>query len=352
MKVAICTVQAAFVRGGAEILADSLRDELLRAGHEVSLVALPWEGDSADAVLAGIDAARRLDLERLAGGEIDRVIGLKFPAYLVRHPRKSIWLVHQHRAAYELWDSPLGLGNAPGGQVCRAAVQAADREAFSQGVATFAISRTVAQRLARSTGRVARVLYPPARELEALSGGNDAGYFFFPSRLTETKRHSLVLAALAACRWPCRMVFAGAADLPGDAERLRAEGDQLGLADRIEWRGQVDQATLRSLYANCRAVVFPPFDEDYGYVTIEAMASRKAVVTCIDSGGPLEFVEHRRSGLVVAPAPAALAAALDELERDPLQARTWGEHGWGRLQGRLLDWQTILPALLSRPNDW
>ena len=41
---------------------------------------------------------------------------------------------------------------------------------------------------------------------------------------------------------------------------------------------------------NCLAVLYPPVDEDYGYVTLEGMLSSKPVVTCTDSGGPLEFI--------------------------------------------------------------
>ena len=57
------------------------------------------------------------------------------------------------------------------------------------------------------------------------------------------------------------------------------------------------------------AVLVPPLDEDYGYVTLEAMLSARAVITCTDSGGPLEFIEHGATGLVCEPDPAALADA-------------------------------------------
>ena len=53
--------------------------------------------------------------------------------------------------------------------------------------------------------------------------------------------------------------------------------------------------------ARCRAVCFPPFQEDYGFVTVEAFASRKAVVTCRDSGGPAELVVDGVNGFVCEP---------------------------------------------------
>jgi hypothetical protein len=49
---------------------------------------------------------RSLDIAESNGLPIDAVIALKFPAYLVAHERKIVWLIHQHRSAYELWDHP------------------------------------------------------------------------------------------------------------------------------------------------------------------------------------------------------------------------------------------------------
>ena len=72
---------------------------------------------------------------------------------------------------------------------------------------------------------------------------------------------------------------------------------------------------LIALYAGALAVVFPPFDEDYGYVTLEAFLARKPVITTTDAGGPLEFVEDGVTGLVCAPTPEALGAAIARARR-------------------------------------
>ncbi len=52
-------------------------------------------------------------------------------------------------------------------------------------------------------------------------------------------------------------------------------------------------------------------------MTVEAYAAAKAVITCHDSGGPLEFVRDRENGLIVAPDPAAVARACIELSPMP-----------------------------------
>ena len=97
MRVAIATVQVPFVHGGAEVLAVGLRDALTRAGHEADIVAVPFKWYPPDRILDHMLACRLLDLSESMGTAIDRVIGLKFPAYLVAHPHKVLWITHQHR---------------------------------------------------------------------------------------------------------------------------------------------------------------------------------------------------------------------------------------------------------------
>ena len=52
---------------------------------------------------------------------------------------------------------------------------------------------------------------------------------------------------------------------------------------------------------------YGPFDEDYGYVTLEGFAAHRPVVTLTDAGGPLEFVTDGETGLVTLPEPQAIA---------------------------------------------
>ena len=80
------------------------------------------------------------------------------------------------------------------------------------------------------------------------------------------------------------------------------------------------------LYRDALAVLYVPYDEDYGLVTVEAMACGKPVVTTHDSGGPLEFVIDAENGFVTRPEPQALAERIDQLASDPDLARrfkTW-----------------------------
>jgi glycosyltransferase involved in cell wall biosynthesis len=156
-----------------------------------------------------------------------------------------------------------------------------------------------------------------------------------------------VVEALALTRHPVRAVFMGAADDPGYADGLKRETERGAAAGRAVWAGAVPDERRVSLYADCLCVAFTPWDEDYGYVSLEAMLSSKAVVTCTDSGGPLEFVEDRVNGLVCEPSPAALAEALDLLWERRNLAREYGQAGRQRYRDMGIGWEKTLACLLA-----
>jgi glycosyltransferase involved in cell wall biosynthesis len=114
----------------------------------------------------------------------------------------------------------------------------------------------------------------------------------------------------------------------------------------VRFVGAVGEADLIDLYARCRAVFFAPYNEDYGFVTVEAFESRKAVVTCTDSGGVPELVQHRVNGYVLAPDPAELGQALAELAADARLAEKLGDAAHGT--AAKLTWERTV-AELTRP---
>ncbi len=128
-----------------------------------------------------------------------------------------------------------------------------------------------------------------------------------------------------------------------ERERLAARIRDRGSADRIEMVGRVDDERLLELYAGAAAVFYAPFDEDYGYVTVEAFKCAKPVVTTVDAGGVLEFVEDGLTGLVTDPDPRAIAASLDRLCSDAVLARRLGEAGRERVAP--IDWQHVIATL-------
>ena len=209
-------------------------------------------------------------------------------------------------------------------------VWAADRYLLAHRVSKlFVISATVQRRLETFGGIRSEVLHPPAPQ-RAYRVDDYEPYLFAVSRFTPLKRMTLIVEALAQPEAAgIRAVLAGEGESFDEVSRLVRER---GLAGRVSLPGRLDEAALVDHLARCRAVVFPPFDEDYGFVTVEAFAAAKAVITCTDSGGPTELVQDGVSGLVSEPTPAALARGVSTCHRLSRSCRAsgYGREGRGR----------------------
>jgi glycosyltransferase involved in cell wall biosynthesis len=348
MKIAITTVQVPFVRGGAELLAESLCAELQAAGHEAEIVTVPFKWYPAERIAEHMLACRLIDLTESLAGRIDRMIGLKFPAYMVAHPNKVIWLLHQHRGAYDLWGSPHGdLTAAPRGAHVRAGIRNADLATLPEASAIYTLSANVSRRLSEYCDIASVPLHHPPPGAQRIRTGEYGRYILFPSRINSVKRQALAIEALGHTRRPVHIAFLGVADTPEYGEQLQRKAAKSGAESRVTWLGGVTEEKKLELYSGCRAVLFPPLDEDYGYVTLEAMLAQKAVITCIDSGGPLEFVQDGQTGLICPPTPQALAAALDRLWEDPVLPARLGRGGLQRYSEMRISWESVLQCLLS-----
>ena len=348
MRILIATAQVPFIRGGADAHAEGLKEALIASGHQAEIVAVPFKWYPPEAILDHMLACRLLDLTEVAGTPIDLLIGLKFPAYLISHPRKVLWILHQHRTAYDLWDHPLGdLIETSNGLQVRDAIRQADQQLIPQSRAVYANSRNVADRLKRYSGIDSTPLYHPPPNAEHFYCAPAEDYLLFPSRLTHPKRQSLVLEALARTKRQVRVRFTGNSDRQSYGDELKALARKLRVHNRVEWLGQVSEENKRDLYARALAIVYPPFDEDYGYVTLEAMLASKAVITCTDSGGPLEFVQHEQTGLICEPVDHSLASALDLVWMEREQPKEWGAAGRALYDKMKITWPDVVKKLLS-----
>ena len=340
MRIAVCRPQVPFARGGAEIFTDRLVDELRARGHDADLVSVPFKWYPGTRVLTQAFLWRMLDLEEADGQRIDLVVATKFPSYVVRHPEKRVWLVHQFRQAYELDGTELGqFGDSLDDRAIRRKVQALDRVALGEASRLFAISQNVANRVETSTGLAAEVLPHPPQALEYRCE-NYGDFVLSVNRLDRAKRIDLLIEA-AASDGSLEIVIAGEGP---DRERLERLARERGLNGRARFTGRVGESELADLYARCLAVYYAPVDEDYGMVPLEAFLSEKPVLTTTDAGGPLEVVSDGSTGLVVTPDVAEIARALGWLREHRDEAATYGRAGkaiatevtWDRAIGRLL----------------
>lgn len=332
------------VEGGHLVIARALVTALRGAGNDAEIVVTPDNGfgHQASAYLA----TWLTNVKTTGGRPVDRVISLRYPSYAVRHPHHICWLNHTMREYYDLWDRFSGTLSPQGRlkeRVRRTLIHTADRYLLTQNVTKlFVQSETIKRRLSMWSGVHAEVLYPPApqRPYRCDAYGD---FIFMVSRLTRLKRADLLIQALGTPAGEgIRAVIAGEGE---DRERLERMIERLDIGDRVTLAGRVGDAELLDYLARCRAVCFPPLDEDYGFVTAEAFASRKAVITCRDSGGPAELVADGVSGYVTEPTPAALAAALRKVTDDKDLAERMGAAAHSR--GTELSWDAVVRRFTS-----
>ena len=330
--------------GGHMVIARSLVQSLRDAGHEAEIIVTPQNrfGRQGAAYLA----TWLTDLGVGELGRIDQIVSLRYPSYAVRHDKHVCWLVHTMREYYDLWERFSGALSAQGRlkeRVRKTLIHAADRYLLTRNVdRLFTISRTVKERLTMWPSLRATVLYPPApqRPYRCERYGD---FVFMVSRLTPLKRADLLLQALAAP--PGAGIKAVIAGEGGERARLARLISEYDLTERVTLPGAVSQPELLHYLAHCRAVCFPPEREDYGFVTVEAFASQKAVVTCTDSGGPAELVEDGVHGYICEPTPPALAVRLRELMDDAALAERLGRQAHAR--GAQLTWADTVKQLTS-----
>jgi glycosyltransferase involved in cell wall biosynthesis len=342
MDVLVCATQVPFMRGGLELMVENLVDALRSAGHRAEAVNVPAAWDR-DRVLDAATAWRMIPLDA------DVVIPVNFPAYFARHPRKVLWLAHQHRAAYDGLGQPWSdLGTDDASLEVHRQLVDWDTRVLGECLSRFTISGVVAERLRRFNGLDATPLYQPpplADRLKPRASG-PGSHILCPTRLEANKRPGLFLDAMAGMTRPATGILAGKGSL---ADELAESVEALGLGDRVTMPGFVSDDELVDLFADATAVVYAPYDEDYGFVTLQAFAAGVPVVTTDDSGGVLEWVEDGVTGLVTDGTPAAMGAALDRLVADPELAARLGAAGRERV--RELSWERVVATLLGgRPS--
>jgi glycosyltransferase involved in cell wall biosynthesis len=219
-----------------------------------------------------------------------------------------------------------------------------DTASLAQCRRVFTIARVVTDRLKRFNGLDSRPLYHPPPIADLLYTERATPYIFAPSRLESLKRLDLLVDAMLHVRSPVAALIAGEG---GQQAALLRQIEALGLHDRVRLVGPIAPDEMPHWYARCLGVFFGPHQEDMGYITLEAMLAAKPVITCTDSGGPLEFVVHNETGYVVAPQPGEVAAAIDRLAGNHKLAADLGSAGRQRYHDLGISWQSVTRALVA-----
>jgi len=348
-----------YVRGGTEIFLEGLTTYIHNGTtHDVELVTL----DSAEHGFWDlIDSYRRFF--EYDASRFDLVISTKYPSWMIAHDHQVNYMIHCLRGLYdtyhafhlpatvtgeaavtlrplldllragaytrpqaaEVFDwlhenretiSATGQEQFPG-PLIREIVHFLDQVGLRQAVRHTTMSAAVKARTDYfPPGAEVAVLPPPTSREFSYTGGSE--HFLTVSRLDYAKRIDLVIKAYRKSKSKLPLVIAGTG--PAEAELIAlAEGDAL-----IRFAGFVPDAELMRLYADARALLYTPLDEDFGLVALEAMRSGTPVVTLRDSGGPTELVRDNQNGVIAADFKG-LIQAIELLAKDEALAVAMGE---------------------------
>jgi glycosyltransferase involved in cell wall biosynthesis len=307
--ILILGAQVPFMRGGAEILCESLTDAVNRYlnGVTAELVNLPFKWYPEIQILRDMAAWRLVDLTESDGRKIDMVIPTKFPTYVVAHENKVPWLVHQHRVFYDLEGSEYDVPHTPEiDREVRRKVRDSDSQFLGECRRRYSISNTVSKRLEEFNNLTSTPLLPPPKLGEQISNTGYGDFILYVGRIEKIKRIDLLLEALTYSKQAKAVVVGAGKQL----KELKQRAAKLQVSDRCEFTGYISDPEYLELLGSCRAVYYGPRDEDYGYATVEAFKAGKPVLTVSGSGEVEALVESTGAGWVTEADGGSLADAV------------------------------------------
>ena len=341
MRILIPSIQVPFIRGGADLMVIGLKDALVRNGHDVEIVTIPFKFSPESYVGDLIETWKKQDFNNFNGYHIDLVIVLQFPAFYVQHKHKILWLMHQHRSVYELFNADISTSEL---KLLKDNIRINDSAALSQIYKRFSMSENVSNRLEKYNKISSLPLYHPPANEHKFYCDDSYGFIFFPSRLEELKRQDLLITAMQYTKSNAVAIIAGNGGQFANYQQMVSD---LKVSDKVSLIGRCSDEEKYTLYARSLGVFFAPFDEDYGYITLEAMLSSKPVITCTDSGGPLEFVTDDETGFIVEPNPKAIAKKIDWLYNNQQKAKKLGKNGLQSYRNKDICWDNVIKKLLG-----
>ncbi|ATW27730.1 glycosyltransferase family 4 protein [Candidatus Formimonas warabiya] len=332
MKIALVGPKSVpYVFGGMDRFYNGLIQSLIEEGHNADLILIPVDENSFEGILKGYHDFYYLNLD-----QYDLVISCKAPSFMIQHKCHLNYLNHRMRVFYDLYSY-----RDYQHELNKKLIQKLDNWALSPEriKKQFAIGETVANRLKKWGGLSSQVVYHPTNLNSFKTGKYE--YFLAVSRLHHLKRVDLIIEAfkLFPSDYAIELHVVGEGPEEQQLKKLAATDS------RIKFIGRVSDDRLVNEYADALAVLFTPVNEDLGMVTIEAFMSKKAVVTCTDSGEPAVIIKHLENGMIAQPNPDSIFFTMQYLLDHRDQASLMGEAGYQIAQK--ITWRNVVRTLLD-----
>jgi glycosyltransferase involved in cell wall biosynthesis len=333
MKILIINTSDEFaigLKGGNQYIGEALKKNIEKyTTHDVRLISTPLQHYPNTTLLKSYLLHWLIDTS-----QFDLVISMKFPTYVINHPNHICYFAHFYRQFYDLWDSK---NQSFSQKITRKIIKYIDKRALKKTKKIVAYSKFIQKRL-HDEGIKSDLVYCPP--LEENFKCEKYEYIFSSSILDDSrKRISLLIKAMKFIKGNTQLIIAGDGPHRRELEKL-ARNDK-----RIKFIGYQSPEELIKYYKNALCTCLVSYKEDYGLVTIESMKSKKPVITCSDSGGPLEFVIHNETGLICYPNKEDIARNIQKLINNKDRAIFMGNNGY--LKVKDITWENTIAKLLN-----
>lgn len=225
-----------------------------------------------------------------------------------------------------------------------------DRRLWKHYKHVFAISAEVCGRIRAGKlwpGKDVDLLYPGVDVQRLVPTGVYNREFLIHGRIMWTKNLELAIDAFRMLleRRPdladFKLTFAGWVDQKSESYSRKLKERAAG-CQQIRFVENPNDDQMFDLCSSCYAVLYTPFNEDWGLAPIESMAFEKPVIA-VNRGGPAETVLDGKTGYLVDAVPEAFAAAMEKLADDPELVRSLGRNA--RKRAEQFDWDQFCEKL-------
>ncbi|MEE1654769.1 glycosyltransferase [Microvirga sp. CF3062] len=343
MNVLVLTTMTPFAYGRAEEVTNQLVRQMKLLGINAEAMRLPSKGNSPERLLDEMFIFKSLKLLN-----VDRVISLGFPAYLVPFDSRACWILSSHPQSYDRFEELNALGRSePRSRSVKEAVIRNDIRCFQSSKQLFAGSRAVQARMQHYHGLVPDILLPPLSDPERFEPVGDDGYILASGRIEETKSLSLLIDAMKLLPSGERLVIAGLPDNAVEARGLQEQVREAGLEGRVafDMRG-LSRDGLAALVGRARAVACTGDDPDRG-LFMEAFQASKPVLTVVDTGISSNIVLNGETGIMTEPTVEALARGMVALLGSSIKAAEMGAAGNEKWRSLKVNWPATIERLLA-----
>ncbi len=276
------------------------------------------------------------------------------PSHWIRHLNERVlWYCHTPlRDVWDLYQYRLGLKKLhqkPVHVLGSKVVRSMDMGVVKNIESIFANSENTRSRLIKYFGREDAKVLNGGIDYERYKNNGDDKFFFYPSRMSPNKQQDFAVEAFLRFKKMMgergakyKLVLCGVVSLDKFYKDYYEMVRKQALRSQdIEILTQVSDEKLLDLYSRCTAVLYPPINEDYGLVPLEAMASGKPVIAR-GEGGPLETVVRDKTGFLINDAEH-MARKMIYIAEHPSETEEMGVAGRKRVKTHY-NWEGFFEA--------